>query len=207
MNNADEQMLKTFINHPDEVMVFAVRKHSFVLISPLFLTTVFSLILIVFSFYGLVSLFNNVILFMLTLLTIISLWANLTAKIIIDWYFHFYVVTTKKFLEVKYSPLSHKLVSDVLLEQVRCTEIDVKTSGILNQLIEMGDINITFDRPTHQEEFVFQNIKNPKEVSNLLFIALDPHLQTKDQAVWYKDKTKDYKFTDEVFPRPLIRIN
>jgi hypothetical protein len=49
-------------------------------------------------------------------------------------------------------------MNDVLLDQVNCTQIDFRRNGFLNEIMDMGDVVLTFDRPTHQEEFVFKDV-------------------------------------------------
>ncbi len=93
---------------------------------------------------------------------------SLALRSIIDWYFNVYVVTSRKIIEVSYSPLSSHTINQVLLDQVRCTEIDTKIEGILNDVLDIGNVVITFDRPTHQEEFAFEYVKNPREIEKYL---------------------------------------
>ena len=89
-------------------------------------------------------------------------------KVIIDWYFHLYILTSKKILEVWYTPLASHVVNDILLDKVSCTEIDSRVHGFLNELLDVGDVVITFDRPTHQEEFVLSDIEQCDKVGKFM---------------------------------------
>jgi hypothetical protein len=102
------------------------------------------------------------------LFIVFSVVITLSIKSVIDWYFNIYIVTNKKITEICYKPLSSRQVSGILLNQVRCTEIDTKINGIINEFLDVGDIIITFDRPTHQEEFVLTDIEDPKRIETYL---------------------------------------
>lgn len=195
--------LTCFLTLPEEQLLIARRKHWF-----LSAVRVASVILFAFfSIFALSFIFRQFFLPFTLLLSIaagiIGLALSLITKFIVDWYYHLYIVTTRKILEVCYSPLSSYKINDVLLDQVKCTEIDTKTNGILNELIDMGDITITFDRPTHQEEFIFTDIQDPKGMGIFLGDALiDSVRQNMPTTVWYRPKKKPslFRFTEEVFP-------
>lgn len=98
-----------------------------------------------------------------------------------------YILTTRKILEISYNPLSSRIVNDILLDHVNCTEIDLRTHGFFNELIGMGDIVITFDRPTHQEEFVFRDVKECHDLGRFLTRQLmDRHVQNMMQPIWFR---------------------
>jgi len=144
---------------------------------------------------------------------------SISAKIVTDWYFHFYVVTDKRIIEISHAPLFSHTMCDVLLSQVRCTEIDVKINGIIHQLLDIGDIIVSFDRPTHQEEFVFYDIKDPRKIGAILgdeFTALTN--ETGQAVIWSgarretngdEKNTSKFKFIEEIFPgkRPVRFTN
>ena len=69
---------------------------------------------------------------------------------------------------------------------------------MINQLFTIGDVIITFDRPTHEEEFIFASVSNPKEISRFFNNMLDTMYQeeTKKQ-LWYKNKNHEYTFVDK----------
>lgn len=100
-----------------------------------------------------------------------------------------YILTTRKILEISYNPLSSRIVNDVLLDHVNCTEIDLKTNGFFNELIGMGDIVITFDRPTHQEEFVFRDIEECQDLGKYLTRKLmDRQMQSMIHPIWFRGR-------------------
>ena len=107
-----------------------------------------------------------------------------------------YIVTNRKILELKYTPLTSYTVNDIMLDQVNCTEIDLISKGFLNEIIDMGDISITFDRPTNQEEFIFKDIQGSHELTIYLTQQLmDGGRQTgiipQTQTIWFKQHTPE----------------
>lgn len=192
MAGANEQQhipgpLSCFITLPDEKLILAERRHWIVLSTELTTIIVMSFPFYIVLYIVFVKLIHHPTLFISGVLVVASSTISLFVKTIIDWYFHLFIVTNRKILEVWFSPLFFYKINGVLLDQVRCTEIDEKKHGIMNELVDVGDIIITFDRPTHQEEFVLTAIKNPRKVAMLLSDMFS-NLQTNPttaQPVWY----------------------
>lgn len=92
-----------------------------------------------------------------------------------------------------------------MLDRVRCTEIDVKTNGILNEMFDIGTITLTFDRPTHREEFMLEDIKRPHQIGNYLSRVLESIEYGESNVYWYKSKTEPgkFRFTEDINPRPI----
>lgn len=114
--------------------------------------------------------------------------ASLTVitKMIIDWYFHIYILTNRKILEFRYTPLTSYIVNDIMLDRVFCTEVDYQTSGILHDLLDLGDVIITFDRPTHQEEFVLRDIQECGQIGVFLTKQLlDDNPRDPITPIWF----------------------
>lgn len=163
-----------FVTLPQEELILVKRKHWSVFVFPALMALaigILSLTMLLFLypffpgfFLLLISAFALVFIFIITLVL----------KSAIDWYFNLYVVTNRKITEISYKPLSSREVNEVLLDQVRCTEIDTRVEGFVNELLDVGDVIITFDRPTHQEEFTIANIWDPKSVETLLHRTLSP---------------------------------
>lgn len=105
------------------------------------------------------------------------------SNIVVNWYFHFYLVTTNKIMEVRYSPFFAYKTNCVLLNQVHVTEIDNNRFGILKELFDYGNITVTFDRPTHEDEFTFTNIAHPVHLANRLQQYFS--LTFSDDQIWY----------------------
>jgi len=186
-------LLAYFINLPDEKLLIVERKHWIVLCLPLLTLLSLSLpfyvsLYIIFGYF-----FRYPMIFVSGILAILCLTISLIVKIIIDWYFHLFIVSNKKILEVSYSPLFSYNANVVLLDQVRATEIDEKKRGILHELIDVGDITVTFDRPTHQEEFVFTNIQNPRKFAAQLsntFASLNTTNEISTNfPVWFRSRS------------------
>lgn len=107
----------------------------------------------------------------------------LISKIVVDWYLHFYLVTNNKILEIRYSPFFSYKTNCVLLNQVHVTEIDNNKFGIIKELFDFGDITVTFDRPTHEDEFTFKNIAYPVQLATTLQQYFS--LTTSEDQIWY----------------------
>ena len=105
-------------------------------------------------------------------------------------------------------PLSDFFVNDILLDQVKCTEVDIHTHGMIRELFNMGDISLTFDRPTNQEDFKMHDIPFVRETAVFLTSELlgknNPSRNLKQivQPRWYKRDTegKKFIFTEDIFP-------
>lgn len=159
---------KTFLNLKDEKLLLVIRTHPFSVIFPIILLTFMSG-LFCWGFYVIfLQFFASFPNFILTFLLIISGTIAIVTKIIIDWFFHVYILTNRKILEFRYTPLMSYVVNDVMLDRVFCTEIDLHTQGWMHDILDMGDIILTFDRPTHQEEFVLKDIIGSNKIGNFL---------------------------------------
>jgi hypothetical protein len=194
--------LGKFVTFPDEKIIMGVREHYVFLIFriiKIFLSVVAAAILI--SLVLGVFLQNSyLVLFTLLLTAFIGL--SFILQAIVHWHFHLYVATNRKILELTYHPLVSEQTNSVLLDQIKCTEIDAEVYGFIPELLNMGDVKITFDRPTHHDEFVLKNIRSPRKIANILSIELNkdyPPLPTKNvQRLWYKDRlTNKFRFMEQ----------
>lgn len=190
----DEMVIKgdwsNFLDLEGEELLFVKRRHIFVLLYPIFLV---SLLLAGFIF-GSYLIFMYIIpsfpLFLITLSLLISLASSLMIYAFVYWYFHLYVLTTRKILEVKYTPLFSHVVNDIFLDKVNCTEIDLSSKGFFHELIDMGDLIITFDRPTHQEEFVLQDVKDCDSLGKFLTQKLmEERYSDIGQSFWMRSRS------------------
>jgi len=188
---------RSFLSLKGEELLLVKRKHPFVIIAPIFLTSAFILVSLITAMYVFVNLLSSFPLFIATSILLLSIAMSIIAKTIIDWYFHLYILTNRKLVEVWYTPLASHAINGILLDQVNCTEIDVKTTGFFNEILGIGDINISFDRPTHQEEFILSNIQHSHELGVFLTQRLmDKHLSQRQiygknnnqQTIWLKER-------------------
>lgn len=179
-----------FLTLSGEKLLLVKRRHPFVIFFPALVITVIICALILCSAVLFTNLFPSPSLFITTVLLLISILLTFITKSIMDWYFHLYILTTRKVLEVWYAPLYSHVMNDVLLDQVNCTQIDFKRNGFLNELLDMGDVVLTFDRPTHQEEFVLKDINKCYKLGIFLTRKLldkNPQNETNNvQTIWFK---------------------
>lgn len=200
-----EKNLLTFF--PLEKNLLRVREFWIVLIWPILATLGAGFILAyglgyIFTFY-----FNRPLLLLSSSILVLAVVSSIIAKILIDWHGHFYILTTHRILEVCYKPLFSTYINNVILNQVKSTEVDVEGNGLINQLFNIGNVMITFDRPTHQEEFRLMNIKNPKAVGFLFAEVLDcKKTDVMENPVWFRTNKPDHplRFTEEIFPGGAI---
>lgn len=161
-----------FITLPGEQLILAQRKHWYSFVFPILVLSFIDIA----SVTGLIilsSIFPSYIQLLLSFALFIAIvGATFIGKFIVDWYFNFYVITSKKIVEVSYKPLTSRHTNEILLDQVKCTEIDTRVDGIIHELLDIGDVIITFDRPTHQEEFVLADMSDPKKIESNLENAL-----------------------------------
>ncbi len=158
------------------------------------------------SFLGFLSFSPSPALFIISSLLLCMFALMFTVKVLADWYFHFYVITDRKIAEVCYLPLSTHYVNEVMLDRVKCTEVDVRTEGLLHQLLNIGSVTVTFDRPTHEDAFMFWYIGNAQEIGSRLtgqFVHLQPQeTQAQDTTVFHRltDNARRYYTTEEIMP-------
>lgn len=197
----------TFLTSTDEQLLLVQRKHWFSLVYPLAIIAILGSLFFFAAFALFFSIFYHLYLFIAASVIIFLILINTITKVVIDWYFHFYVVTTRKIIEASYAPLFSHIINEVLMDQVRCTEIDIQMEGILNELLDMGNVILTFDRPTHQEEFSLMNIHDPKKAGLFLGNILDMN-QHVSNRIWFraKDNPHTFRFTEEIFPPYAARI-
>lgn len=180
-----------FLTLKDEHLLIVKRKHPFMVIMPILLVGCLTLFFISSAFIIFHYFFQSSSLIFITTLLLISIGISLATKIIVDWYFHMYILTNRKILELRYTPLTSYVVNDVMLDRVSCTEIDLRSNGFLNEMIDMGDIAITFDRPTSQEEFILKDIQGSHELATYLTQQLMDGTQPNmtPQTIWFKQHT------------------
>ncbi|HVF69475.1 MAG TPA: hypothetical protein VNA13_02820 [Xanthomonadales bacterium] len=179
----------TFLDWEGEELLLVIRRHVFTLISPLFLTwTVILLLGFIAVFLFTQALFSPPLL-ILSILLLLSIGISASVYSLVYWYFHIYVLTSRKILEVMYTPLFSHVVNDIFLDKVNCTEVDLSSKGFFHELIDMGDLTITFDRPTHQEEFVLQDIKNCDDVGKFLIKKLmGGRRHEAEEMIWMRSR-------------------
>ena len=96
--------LKGCLSLSDEEIIIAKRKHVLVLIATsvsILFTGIFTTGLLIYLLYTILQSPPLTISFVLIALTLTSF---AISKAIVDWYYHIYIVTTRKILEVKCIP-------------------------------------------------------------------------------------------------------
>ncbi len=185
---------ENFLTLEGEELLLVKRRHPFVVAFPLFILVLLTTIFFAAAFLLFIVITFSVQLFIISTLLIISLISTFLTKCIVDWHFHFYLLTTRKMLEVWYTPLYSYVVNDVLLDSVNCTQIDFRRNGIVQEILDIGDIVITFDRPTHQDEFVLKDVQECYRLGRFLTQKLldksEFHRSNNVDTIWFKQREK-----------------
>lgn len=193
----------------EEILLLRKRNHWYTLAQPLIIATFIFLSTVIFASLFFSQVLNDLLLLNITLLIVLMIYVNTIIKILADWYCHFYVLTSQRIMEISYKPLFSRNINNVIINQVKSTEIDVEMEGMLSQILNIGSVIITFDRPTHQQEFWMHSIADPKSVGFLLAEHLDQARTDKMQPVlWTKTKDKDDRFRmiEEIFPGESVGL-
>ena len=177
-----------FLTLKDERLLLVKRQHPFVIIIPVFLACLLTVLLISIALIFFQDFFVSQSLLLVTAMLLLSIGISLVTKILIDWYFHMYILTNRKIIELRYTPLASYVANDVMLDRVNCTEIDMRTNGIINEILDIGDVLLTFDRPTHQEEFVIKDVRAPHELATYLTQQLmdGTHAEIIQNTIWFR---------------------
>lgn len=195
-----EKDCEPFITLSGEEMLIAKRKHPFVGLGR---------ILVIMLLGSLTLVGGNLIIYLVvhsqtlsltfSSLVIISI-LSVLVKSIVDWYYYIYIFTTRKILEICCIPLFSDYINDVFLDQVRTTEINAKMGTFLHELLDMGDVRIAFDRPSHEQVLILRNIHNPREVATFLGNKLEEGMA--HSPVWFKQKeaAQIVKVSEDIYP-------
>ena len=186
---------QAFLTLPDEKILVAKRKHWLTLLLPLIAIFFFGLLgfcILLFLFFFLPFITITPLFTFALFVGLITLIASFGIKLVIAWYFRLYIVTNHKILHMSYTPLGLYWSNSILLDQVRCTEIDIQTNGIINQLLNKGNIVITFDRPTHEEEFMFADIKDPRQTGAYLADIFESQGKKGNDTILYAPKRRAF---------------
>ncbi|TSC64060.1 MAG: Uncharacterized protein G01um101493_254, partial [Microgenomates group bacterium Gr01-1014_93] len=193
----------TCVTLPGEEILVAKREHKFIpFISEI---VIFSLVLPLSSIGALISIFLlqsiTILVSFLLLMGILTILA--ITKVIIDWYFHLYIITSRKIMEIRVVPFFGERIDDVFLDQVRTTEIDAKIPTFFHEFINMGNVTIAFDRPSHDKVFMLENIPKPRQTAMYLCDALE-HLMRDTQeppGIWFQQQkpSEHSRFHEDIY--------
>lgn len=176
-----------FLNLEGEELLLVKRRHIYILIFPIAFTIFISFVFSGTFYIIFGQVMHSFALFIVSSLLSLSLAISLISYAIVNWYFHLYILTNRKILEVWYTPLSSHAVNDIFLDSVKCTEVDTSSTGLLHELLDMGNLRLTFDRPTHQEEFILRDIKNYDEIGKFLSHKLmDGYKKPIGDTIWLR---------------------
>jgi len=192
--------LRHLLTLPEEELLISKRKHWIVTLIPI-VTVLFICLMAIVSISGFFLIYlSSIILAISSTLLITEIGAGIIIKIIADWYYHIFIITTRRILELEHAPLFSEQINDVILDQVRITEIDVKIRSVIEELLNIGDVIIAFDRPSHQETFSLCKVRDPGAVGAALADRLE--LLMHEMPIWFnRSRPEDiYKFSQDIEP-------
>src|SRR3982751_6388612 len=104
----DEQMVckgnwQKFLTLGGENLLLVKRKHPYVLILPIVLTILIGGMFIFADFLLFLTLHFTFTLFLTTVLLLINIGISIITKSILDWFFHIYILTTRRIFEIFYT--------------------------------------------------------------------------------------------------------
>lgn len=194
-----EKDCQNFINLAGEQIQVIKRQHPFILAVSIF--SVFSTSFLILILGSLLSIFLRSV----TMALIFSSFIIITSlsflpKAFLDWYYHLYVITSRKILEIRCVPFFSDQIDDVFLDQIRTTEIDAHIPDFLHELLDMGDVTIAFDRPSHDEVYTLSNIRCPREVASLLGKEFEEEMT--HSPVWFKPAETPFvaRISEDIYP-------
>ncbi len=197
-----EQQIEKFKLFEDEELIFACREHWLPLVLRVIQKSLAGIIMSLATGFVIFFALNSVSLAATSFLLVLFIGSILVVRDLIHWSFHLYIATNKQIIEIHYSPLLSEAINSILLDQIRCTEIDVDMFGIIPELIGIGNVELTFDRPTHKEQFIIRGIRSPRSIANLLSaqihqnIPINPNISQK--PLWIRELKKNkYKFVGD----------
>lgn len=204
-DSLNKEQIRKLMLFENEELIFSCREHWLPLVLRMLGQIMAGIIISGVVAVAFVVLFQSTALGFTSFLFIFLITGIVCVRSLIHWSFHLYVATNKQIIEVHYNPLFSHAVNSVLLDQIRCTEIDVSMYGLIPELIGIGNVELTFDRPTHKEEFVIRGVRSPGDIANLLSAQLHQGIPTQPQPfrqttqpLWVKELKKNkYRFLGE----------
>jgi len=167
----------------DKMLIFT-RSHVYYLWEKLFWISVVATVFMIITSIAFIFIYYSPLLFFLTFIGTIAFVLTLVVNEYLSWYFQFYLVTKRKIVEVCNVPFRKYFINEILLDRVKCTEVDIMSNGIINQLFRIGDVVVTFDRPTHhRDSFIFSNVSNANSIREILTDYFSEN--RKETTTWY----------------------
>lgn len=167
---------ENFLTTPGEEVLLATRKNWCIVLFPIIISSIIIVMFMLVATFLTVKNLLPPVLFISAILLGILVENVLVSKILIDWNFNFFVVTTKKILEIQCSPLASCNTNSIFLDKVRTTEIDVRVKGLINELLDVGDITIIFDEMSNKRVFNISEINHPRELGEMLGKRFEPRV-------------------------------
>ncbi|MBI2611487.1 hypothetical protein HYW54_01935 [Candidatus Gottesmanbacteria bacterium] len=153
-----------FLTLPQEEILLVIRPHFLTILPDLIITALLTILLFLSTILFFNFLMFHTILFALTLSVILISICSFLLWTIVNWYYHLYLITNKKIMNIYFAPLKSHCINTVLLDQIITTEVDIDINGAIGELFNVGNIKIRFGQPFQEELFTLENIQNPRRI-------------------------------------------
>ncbi len=85
-------------------------------------------------------------------------------KSFLKWFFHVYIITDERIIDVEFTSLLHKDVSTAKIENIE--DITTVASGVMSSIFNFGTIVV--QTAATKQEFSFEDVPQPSKVTTLL---------------------------------------
>lgn len=146
----------------EEVVILSMRAHPITLLPVLFNSLVFFLIIFLLNFYiaqilhPIQTIYIN---FFFIFFVCVYFWIH-----ILNWYFNVGIVTTKKVIDVDFSAILFKEITQTELSSVE--DVTVKTSGFISGIFDYGNIFVQTAGTVVNTEFL--NVPHPSNAAHII---------------------------------------
>lgn len=193
----------------DEEILHVIRRHWFTYVIFWFVAFIMLIPVFLISFYYANN--NQVLSDNIGNLIIIGLSAYLLIIMglmiygFIDYYLDVYILTDRRIVDIKQNGLFNRAISELNLRQVQ--DVNACVDGVFPTLLHYGDVLI--QTAGTQENFSFQSIPHPYEMSKKIIDLHEKYLQTIETNIEVAGKlsAENDKVTASLNNSPVKKIN
>ncbi|MEK7453227.1 MAG: PH domain-containing protein [Patescibacteria group bacterium] len=155
-----------------EKLISVYRRHYFVLFLEIFPLVIFSIIIIVVAFVITFMFLSNspdlikLVFFIMTFFLHMFLVAIFVA--LADYYLDVWILTDKKVIAIEQNSLFSRTIYEFELSKIQ--DIEVNVHGVLQTLIDYGDVRVR--TASESRDFVFKQVGRPNYVKDAIMQAV-----------------------------------
>ncbi len=157
---------------PNEEVVYVHREHEIVLLFPAIgiLSAVFltiSFVSVAIRFHYIQNLFY-VILMLLLALAFLSLLSTIAVYIFMQWFYQFYIITSKRLIHIHYFRVGGFHLDEVFYLRTRPTEVERNPQNFLLDFLGIEDVSVYFKNLERTVPFVFNAPPDSAKIEALI---------------------------------------